>query len=258
LTDNFTPSTLVVVNSATSTDQVDPSSTPPAPVQASSSGTGFWNNKGAVGGTFTVVSLVILGAIVFLAANFVKRVRRNRARKLDEELYGNLFEPDHSRPASSHDARSLTYSTVDPFAASEVVQVRNGGAPLPTTGGTSNGPSAFMNAGYAGSNDSHTSSNDHSSSNYHGFNSISYHTGGPNSRGNFTQPEPPRFYLPPSVSMQRHPYNNFTALPQSTSTIPLAYNSPGVGLDAYHAGQLRSYYHAGTTEPPGVPAGRAF
>lgn len=224
--------------------------------------TGFWSNKGAVGGTFTVVALAAVGAVGFLIAIFLKRVRRNRARKLDEELYGNLFEANQSRSPSPSDARSLTYSAIDPFAAGEVVQIRNGGASLPTVNGISNAPSAFKNTGHGDSDDGH-SSNDHSSSNHHGFSSISYRTGVPDSRGGFTQPGP-SFYEPPSVTLQAHSqsYNKFynsAALPQSTSTVPQAYGNPNVGPGAYNIGQVHPYYHgAGANGPPGGPVGRAL
>lgn len=209
-----------------------------------------------------MVALAALGAIIFLLALFLKRVRRNRARKLDEELYGNLFEPNQTRSPSPSDERSLTYSAVDPFAAGEVVQIRNGGAPLPATMGMSNGPSAFKSTEYGGSDDGH-SSNDHSSSNHHGFSNISYRTGAPDSRVDFAQTGPQALrYQPPSAALQPHPYNNysnFTALPQSTSTVPLAYGNPNLGQDAYYHAQLRSHYQgAGATGPPGGPAGRAF
>jgi len=216
-----------------------------------------------VGGTFTVVTLAALGAVVFLIVTFLKRIRRNRARRLDEELYGNLFEPNQSlRSPSPSDARSLTYSAIDPFAAGEVVQIRNGGTSLPTVNLMSNAPSAFKNAGHGDSDDGH-SSNDHSSSNHHGFSSISYRTGAPDPRGGFTQPGP-SFYEPPSVSMQAHSqsYNNFynsATQQQSTPMVPQAYGNPNVGPGAYYTGQVHPYYHgAGAAGSSEGPAGRAF
>lgn len=232
----------------------------------------FWNNKGAVGGTFAVVGLVAVGAIVCLLVTYIKRVKKNRARKLDEELFNNFFDPEDSRHASTPDAHSLNYPPLDPFAAGEVVQVRGSGNSFPATGGTAIGSSGLSNTGHGSSDDGHTSSNGHSSSNHHGFSNISYRAG--------ARPESPLFYqpqksAPSALSLQPHPYNltsSAAAAPRSATAMSSAYktSSPHLGAGqvndirqadsdaSYYADQIQSYYYGTGTTSPGKPSGYAF
>jgi hypothetical protein len=56
-----------------------------APVQALASG--FWANKGAVAGTFTVVSLIAIVLLCMGRSVIARRRRRARYRREDEEAY---------------------------------------------------------------------------------------------------------------------------------------------------------------------------
>jgi len=64
-----------------------PSISPPtnSSDDSNSGGTSFWDNTGAVAGTFTVVGLVGLGAIIFLITFFIRR-RRTRAYDRETDL----------------------------------------------------------------------------------------------------------------------------------------------------------------------------
>jgi len=69
------PLTTFVVPTTTFTADADPTDTSTA-VPASAAGNGFWNNKGAVGATFSIVGLVGLGILV--AGGTMVMRRRNR------------------------------------------------------------------------------------------------------------------------------------------------------------------------------------
>ncbi|KAJ3733651.1 hypothetical protein DFJ43DRAFT_220919 [Lentinula guzmanii] len=99
--------TITVINSITPIASASPSTA----ASIGSSSSSFWSNKGAVAGTFTVVSLVSV-AILILAITFM--IRRRRARRLDREHEAAaadaakatapaFLDDDHDRPIYSYD-----------------------------------------------------------------------------------------------------------------------------------------------------------
>jgi hypothetical protein len=70
-----------------------------APVDAASSG--FWANKGAVAGIFTVVALIGI-VLLFMARHCIARKRRHaRYRRQDEEAYFEKSAQQHGEPGDS-------------------------------------------------------------------------------------------------------------------------------------------------------------
>ncbi|KAJ3576194.1 hypothetical protein NP233_g587 [Leucocoprinus birnbaumii] len=271
----------------TSPSQAHPApSSPPIAVDATS--TGFWSNKGAVGGVFTVVGLIIAGILVFLLVTYIKRVKKNRSRRYDEELYSTFFDQGgHSRNGSSNGPSSLNYPPIDPFAAGEVVQVLGSAASLHhgfsgTAVGSSSPPGSKTGHGGYVSDDGH-SSHGHSSSMHHGFSSISYHTGHSGSRANLARSDSPTFsQLPKSAplpvsypkSHTEDPFSNAAAVPLSANTVSSTYTVPSPLLGAgqvipnrqadsdasYYADQIHSYYYGAGATAPSAPRsfGQAF
>jgi hypothetical protein len=214
-----------------------------------------------VGGTFTVVGLLIAGIIISLLVTYVTYVRKNRAQRSDEELISSFFEQEHSRHGSSPGPESLYHLTLDPFAAREVVQVPGSAASLHgVPGGTATRPptpaSKIGHGGY-GSDDGHASSHGHSSSNHLGFSSISYHTGRSDSRANLARSESPFFSQLPRPSTSRSspklhpedPFSDAAVVPLSANTASSTYMVPspyfGVGqVNNVRQADSDASYHA--------------
>ncbi|KII94624.1 hypothetical protein PLICRDRAFT_169361 [Plicaturopsis crispa FD-325 SS-3] len=89
------PATTLVIGSADATQVPSVTSIAPTASQsdgAASSPSGFFENKGAVAGTFTVVGLVGAGIVIFIAVTILRR--RQRIRRQDEDdVYFDKFEP---------------------------------------------------------------------------------------------------------------------------------------------------------------------
>jgi hypothetical protein len=54
--------------------------------------TGFWANKGAVAGTFTLVTLILIGIFVVVGANLMKRRRPRRRRRHHRRHVEDIYE----------------------------------------------------------------------------------------------------------------------------------------------------------------------
>lgn len=198
----------------------------------------------------------------------MKRTKKNGSRRYTRELYTNYFGRQHSRHGSSPSLD--TCQEVDPFAAGSVVQVPGSAASLHRGFGSGmvSGPSTpnskTRHGGY--SDDGH-SSHDHSSSMYHGFSNVSYHTGFSGTYTNCARPESPLFSqvprsVPPPLSLPEHPsenlFSNPVAMPLSANTVLSTYATPSplLGADrtdnrheteSDYVDQIHSFCYAGAT-----------
>ncbi|KAJ7180310.1 hypothetical protein C8R43DRAFT_396729 [Mycena crocata] len=127
----FTPTTTLDFspNLATSSEEEEPTSTDSAAPKVNAASKGFWDNKGAVGGTFTVVALVIVGIIVAIAMVLRKRAAsHNSARDTFFDTKGpiggaaeNPHSPNPSmvslgnEPMDAHSTPGPNYGATDQY-----------------------------------------------------------------------------------------------------------------------------------------------
>lgn len=167
----------------------------------------------------------------------MKRTKKNDSRQYTRELYSNHPGRQHSRHGSSPSLD--TYQEIDPFAAGSVVQVPGSAASLHRgiDGGMVSSPSTpnskTRHVGY--SDDGH-SSHDHSSSTYHGFSNVSYHTSFLGTRANYARPESPLLSRVPPLSLPKYPsedpFSSPVAVPLSANTVLSTHTTPSPLLGA--------------------------
>lgn len=248
----------------TSLAQIIPSSLP----SDSPEGSSFWSSKGLVGGVFTVVGLAVLGIVSCFIFTCVKRIKKNGSQRYTRELCSDRSGRQHSRHGSSPCLDA--YQEIDPFAAGSVVQVPGSAASLHReigSGMVSNFSSPRSKTGHGSCSDDGHSSHDHSSSIYHGFSNVSYHTNFLGTRTNYARPESPLLSrvprsvpLPPTLPehSSEDPFSNPVAVPRSANTVLSTYVTPssslGAGrtdnrheMDSDYVDQTHSSCYAGVT-----------
>lgn len=191
----------------------------------------FWSNKGAVGGTFAAVGLVVsgIGAIFLIAC-----LKRRRNRKAEEDLASDSLDKGdlYDWPAQP-DVSGFSRQPMDPFAARDVVYIRGNSMPVTAA-------SSFRGYAHANLEDNQTSREEYTSSNLsridYPYSATCLDSPASPSRPKSTSPHRPP-WSPASSSSRRTglldvPPTHEPAVPASPMSLASVFTLPTPRLDA--------------------------